>query len=378
MPQPPIAPPQWPTQPITPAQTQRAIGMFVLTLASVYLVYGYQWAGGDPLRDAYVAWQSVQFSVTLMAILLAHEMGHFLVARAHGFRLTLPYFLPFPFAFGTLGAVIQLESLPRSRTALLEMGAAGPLAGFSLAILAMFVGLPGAEDPGTLQLPVTVAEELLSQAQEVADPAWWEPIVGVLMLPLALLEQLLVWTGAVPAVQPDSLPITILNNPPLMDLVGGLLNGEAPGRYAELDPVAFAGWVGCLLTAINLIPVGQLDGGHILNALMPGRAKLAARAGIGLLILAGVLLWPGWAVWGVMVWLMGAWRSLPVPEQPPLTLRAKAIAALTLVAFGLSFMPRPIEVESYPLDEILWLDADEAPVPAPEGLLSPEDAAPAR
>ena len=96
--------------------------MFALTLCSVFLVYGYQWAGGNPLTDPGVAWGSFQFASTLMLILLAHELGHYFVARHHGFQLSVPYFLPFPFAFGTLGAVIRLRSLPKSRTALLEMG----------------------------------------------------------------------------------------------------------------------------------------------------------------------------------------------------------------------------------------------------------------
>lgn len=374
MPQPPIAPPEWPAEPPSPAQKQRSITMFLLTLASVYLVFGYQWMGGDPLRDGAVAWDSFRFAGTLMAILLAHEMGHYLVARHHGFRLSLPYFLPFPFAFGTLGAVIRLESMPRSRTALLEMGAAGPLAGFVLAIAAMFIGLPATTDPGAIVLPLSAAEALQAIPAAV-DPAWWEPVVGVLLLPLVALESLLEWTGAVPSVEPSSLMVSILANPPLMDLVGFALNGAAPGRYADLDPVAFAGWVGCLLTAINLIPIGQLDGGHILNALAPQHSRSISRAGVVVLMVAGVLFWPGWAVWGVLLLMMRAWVSLPVPERPPLSTRAKVLAGLTLLAFALSFMPRPIEIESVPYDAIQWTDEEGIPTAPPPGLFSAEEEA---
>lgn len=347
--------------------------MFLLTLACVYLVFGYQWVGGDPLRDAAVAWESVKFATTLMAILLAHEMGHYLVARAHGFRLSLPYFIPFPFAFGTLGAVIRLESMPRSRTALLEMGAAGPLAGFALAIVAMFVGIPGVDDPGAIEVHAAAfAEGMAASAEAVTEAPWWSPLVTVLLFPLVLLERLLTFTGAVPPVEPDTLMVNILANPPLMDIAGVLLNGEAPGRYANLDPVAFAGWVGCLLTAINLIPIGQLDGGHILNAILPQQASTAARIGLGGLLIAGVLFWPGWAVWAALLFFMRAWVSLPVPGTPPLTTRAKLIAGLTAVAFALSFMPRPIEIESIPYSEIRWVDEEGRPTSPPPGLNSAE------
>ena len=117
--------------------------LFVATFACVFLVYGFQWTGSNPLTDADSATASAKFAGALMAILLAHEMAHYWVARAHGFALSLPYFLPFPAAFGTFGAIIRLRSLPPSRTGLLEMGAAGPIAGFVVAAVAIVAGLPG-------------------------------------------------------------------------------------------------------------------------------------------------------------------------------------------------------------------------------------------
>ncbi len=334
--------------------------MFLLTLASVYLVFGYQWMGGDPLRDPETAWGSAKFAGALMTILLCHEMGHYLVARHHGFSLSLPYFLPFPFAFGTLGAVIRLQSMPRSRTALLEMGAAGPLAGFTVAVLAMVIGLPGTVDPGAPEM-LAVLEGALPVAP--ATP----PDPGLLDGLLLGLSEGLEFLGILPTVQPDHMMLSILANPPLMDLVGGVLYGAPPGRYAQLDPIAFAGWVGCLLTAINLIPIGQLDGGHICNALWPARARLISRIGIGVLLCAG-LLWPGWAVWAILLVVMRAWVSLPVPSLPPLSRRARLIAALTLAAFALSFMPRPIEIEAIPYTDIRWIDEAGAPTAAPAWL----------
>ena len=129
-------------EPVTDRALLRCVVMFVLTLFSVYLVYGFQWSGGNPLSERESAIESFIFSSCLMFILLSHELGHYIVARRHGFSLSLPYFLPFPFAFGTLGAVIRLKSLPKSRNALLEMGAAGPIAGFVAAILCAWVGMP--------------------------------------------------------------------------------------------------------------------------------------------------------------------------------------------------------------------------------------------
>ena len=132
---------------LEPPNITRSAVMFILTLCSVYLVYGFQWTVGNPLTDAQTAWDSFQFAVALMTILLCHEMGHYLVAKRHGFALSVPYFIPFPFAFGTLGAVIHLKSLPKSRTALLEMGAAGPIAGFIVTTLCIFWDAPNTQFP---------------------------------------------------------------------------------------------------------------------------------------------------------------------------------------------------------------------------------------
>lgn len=336
-------------------ERRTAIALFFATLLSVYLVYGYTWAGGDPLSDPETAGQSAQFAVALMGILLAHEMGHYLVALRHGFRLSLPYFLPFPAAFGTFGAIIRLRSLPPSRTALLEMGAAGPLAGFVVAVLAIAIGLPGIVEHG--------APELL----------WVPPPDPATLPPPSEFDRALEWLFSVPplswlapAPAENTIPLLILANPLAMDLVGLALEGARPGRYAELSPIATAGWVGCLLTGINLLPIGQLDGGHILNALAPRHAARVARIGV-YVALAASLLWSGWFVWAMLLLVLRAWVSLPVPERPGLTPRARLVAALAGVAFLLSFMPRPLEMENMPFSEIKWVDADGNPLAAPAG-----------
>jgi membrane-associated protease RseP (regulator of RpoE activity) len=324
-------------------ERRRSQGLFLLTLLSVFWVYGTQWEGGDPFRDGAVAWESAKFAMGLMGILLAHEMGHYFVARRHGFALSLPYFIPFPAAFGTFGAIIRLKSLPRSRTALLEMGAAGPLAGFVVAIIVLAMGLSGTVET---EIPRMVVE-------------WSPELPPPPPLEVGWLDTALGWIMPVP--EPGEIPLMILANPPIMDLLGWMINGQAPGRYAELDPLAMAGWVGCMLTAINLLPIGQLDGGHCFNAIWPEKARQISKIGLGIALLAGFI-WAGWAFWGILLLGLGAWRSLPVPTLPALSSRAIKVAAWTLLSFFFCFMPTPVELETLTLEEVELVTPEGEPI----------------
>jgi membrane-associated protease RseP (regulator of RpoE activity) len=281
----------------------------------------------------------------LMAILLAHEMGHYLVARRHGFALSLPYFIPFPAAFGTFGAIIRLKSLPRSRTALLEMGAAGPLAGFAVAILVLAMGLSGTVEAEIPRVVMDWSPDL-APLPPPEDPGW--------------LDTALAWLMPLP--EAGEMPLMILANPPVMDLLGWLINGQAPGRYAELDPLAMAGWVGCMLTAINLLPIGQLDGGHCFNSIWPEKAHLVSKIGLALALLCGLIFWGGWAFWAVLLLVMRAWKSLPVPFHPGLSSRSIKVAAWTVLAFFLCFMPTPVELENIPIEEMDLVTPDGEPI----------------
>jgi membrane-associated protease RseP (regulator of RpoE activity) len=331
----------------TAGEQRTAVLLFIATLACVFMVYGLQWHGANPLTDGDAAWASAKFSVALMSILLAHEMGHYWVARRHGFALSLPYFLPFPAAFGTFGAIIKLRSLPGSRTALLEMGAAGPIAGLVVAVGAIVLGLPGTVEHLAPELVWTGGLEALQAEASTSGPVMtW---ISETLAPI------------LPEVRPGELQLMILANPPVMDLLGGIVLEQAPSRYASLDPLAMAGWVGCLLTAINLLPIGQLDGGHIFNAIMPRWSARLSKLLLGVAFVAGWA-WAGWAFWAVLLLLLGAWVSLPVPEQPPLTRRAKIIAGLAVVCFLLSFMPRPIELESMSLTDLVLIDEQGEPL----------------
>lgn len=325
--------------------------MFFITLLSVFLVYGFQWTNGSPLTDPEIAWESAQFAMGLMGILLCHEMGHYIVAKRHGFSLSVPYFLPFPFAFGTLGAVIHLKSLPKTRTALLEMGAAGPIAGFVATLCCFFIDGRNTENHLEPHIQGSM-EEIQLGLEEIGaiELEWWE--VG--------LQQI----GLFPELQTDSLPLMILSDPLALKWVMDFFLEVPLSPYAELGPLAFAGWVGCMITSINLFPIGQLDGGHIANALFPKQAHLISR-GMIFVALGLSFLWLGWLVWAGLLYFMGATKSIFVPEDSELRVRSKIIAVLTGIIFLLCVMVEPIYSKDVALVDIQWendIDSDQVEI----------------
>jgi membrane-associated protease RseP (regulator of RpoE activity) len=262
-------------------------GLFFATCGSVFVVHLFGWQGEAVLSDPSAVGRAFLFSTTLMAILLAHEMGHYATARAHGFGLSMPWFLPAPILVGTFGAIIRLRENPRTKTGLLEMGAMGPLAGLAVVVVVLLLRLslggPAPESAGGW----TLSPPLL----------WWVvawPIIG-------------------------ELPLISTN-----------------------DPVAFAAWIGCLVTAMNLIPFGQLDGGHVFAAVFPKHAGWFAWL-VTVALLAGGYFWPGWAVWAVLLHLLGTRTPVQVKrEQQPLSVRALWLAVALILAFALCFTPVPI------------------------------------
>ncbi len=273
-------------------------------------------AGWAVLIDPRYLVHGLPFSVSILAILGIHEMGHYLASRRWHVRASLPYFIPFPSIIGTLGAVIKMRSRIPNRRALTDIGAAGPLAGFVVAIVAHGIGLhlsdvvPKSEVP---QGALTLGDSILS--------AW----------------------------------------------MGKLIIGElAEHQDVMLHPVAFAGWLGLLVTVLNLLPVGQFDGGHIVYAIFGRRHELISKAtmvGLGLIWAlgppydwiheAGVASawigsrWPGWLVWMFLAMILG--RRHPPPGDPYTGLNSgrKAIGVLALVIFVLCFVPRPLSFVSH-------------------------------
>ena len=326
---------------LEPPNITRSAVMFTLTLCSVYLVYGFQWTLGNPLTDAQTAWDSLQFSVALMTILLCHEMGHYLVAKRHGFALSVPYFIPFPFAFGTLGAVIHLKSLPRSRTALLEMGAAGPIAGFIVTALCIFWDAPNTNNRQAVEVQGSLEQYIEEVTAIPTDEGFW-----------ATLNQVM---GFSPP-SAEHFDVLIMADPLLMKLGHSLVLDVSLSPFANLGPIAFAGWVGCLITSINLLPIGQLDGGHILNALLPHRAKEISRGMLGAVFVYGLFTWKGWMVWSTLLWFMGASAPVWVPKDSELSVRACLVAVMAVVVFALCAMSEPIYSETVQIRDIIWIE----------------------
>ncbi|MFO8132359.1 MAG: site-2 protease family protein [Thermoplasmatota archaeon] len=236
------------------------------------------------------------FSFPLMTILGIHEYGHYYISKKHNVAASLPFFIPIPpnpfLPLGTMGAVISMREPIPNRKALIEIGIAGPIAGFLVAI------------------PVCIAGLLLMQEYPVfVDPG------GLHLNPPLLfigLEQLFTFP-----------------TPP-------------PGKELFAHPTVFAGWVGLLVTAINLLPAGQLDGGHIARGALRDKHKYASFGAIGLLI-ATSFMGGGWLFFALfIVFIIGVGHPPALNEYVPLSPRLKGLAVLALVIFALSFVPVPI------------------------------------
>ena len=265
--------------------------LFLATICTVMLGGALQ-EGYNPLEDPPLALLSgIPFALALLAILVTHELAHFLVARARGMRATLPYFIPIPFSpLGTFGAVIKMESPIKDRKMLFDVGISGPLAGLVVSIVALVVGL---------------------RLSEVTVP-------------------------------PPGTPIMSLGTGILVDWITDLVLGPLPDHLMViLHPIAFAGWFGIFVTAMNLIPISQLDGGHVGYAFF-GKAHrwVAALILMGLLLMG--LFWTGWLFWGFFILIFGGLRHPPpLNDITPLDTKRKLLAVLSFALLFLLGTPRP-------------------------------------
>lgn len=238
------------------------------------------------------------FSVGLLGILLAHEMGHYLWCVRHRVQATLPFFLPAPSIIGTFGAFIQIRSPFPSRAALLEIGIMGPIAGFVVAVPVMLAGLA------------------------MSHPAMFTD-------------------GAQPNLD---LPIIFQMGWATLGMAGSHLPLMTGLQDMALHPLAIAAWIGMLATALNLIPGGQLDGGHIVFSLSPRAHFLVTRLAILALIPLIFFCWTGWAIWALGLWLT---RKHPqVPEWPDLSLGHRQLLLIAALLLLLTFTPAPIHQSS--------------------------------
>jgi membrane-associated protease RseP (regulator of RpoE activity) len=326
--------------PIPPAARPRGrfpavnVALFLATVATT-VVAG---AGQVPLPQAGLSVKGVveaglPFAASIIGILLCHEMGHYLMARAWRVDTTLPFFIPVPFGVGTLGAVIRIRSSMPSRRAVLDIGAAGPIAGFVVALPLLAWGLAYSEVKAVgeaalgssgLGSPYELARTFL---QLVERYGFWEA--------LQRLEEL----G-----QPGT--VQLMGDSLVTWAVQRLVLGPVPaGHDVFLHPVAFAAWLGLFVTTLNVIPIGQLDGGHVLYALLGQRgAHLASRAVSFGLFLCGVFLSWNWLVWWLLTRLVVGLRHPPALAEEPLRAGRKAVAVICLLLFAATFIPVPIVV----------------------------------
>jgi membrane-associated protease RseP (regulator of RpoE activity) len=292
--------------------------LFLLTLATTL------WAGFtfSPLAEhaptlANVVRGGLPFAASLVAILFTHEMGHYLLARRYGVKATLPYFIPVPFAFGTLGAVIRMRSALPTRRAVFDIGAAGPLAGLAVAIPLYLVGLSLSE----------VHEIAASQGSSALGSPW--------LLIQALLDGRPILDGA-PTVE-------IFGESLLTWGARWLVLGRLPaGTDVLVHPVALAAWLGLFVTTLNLVPLGQLDGGHVVYALLGRRrALLVGRLVSAALLVAGFFLSWTWLVWWFLSRFVVGLGHPPALVEEPLDRGRRLIAWLSLALFVATFVPVP-------------------------------------
>jgi membrane-associated protease RseP (regulator of RpoE activity) len=233
------------------------------------------------------------FALTLMGILLAHELGHFFACRHHHIRSSYPFFIPFPSLIGTFGAFILIRSPIRTNRALFDVGASGPLVGFVFAVPALLYGV--------LQARIVPGLNVAADAD------------------------------------------VIFGTPLLLKLLENLLHPGVASNTLLLPPIGRAAWVGLFATSLNLLPVAQLDGGHILRSLDPRLHRfMSFLVPVGLLVLGALHLWQGWYIWGALLLGMRFLRIAPIYDPAALDSKRRFAALCTLIVFVLCFMASPI------------------------------------
>ncbi|BDG03477.1 site-2 protease family protein [Anaeromyxobacter oryzae] len=258
------------------------------------------------------------FSLALLAILVSHEMGHYVLARRYEVDSSLPYFIPFPFGFGTLGAVIRIRSRLPSRRATLDIGAAGPIAGFVVALPLLAWGYAHSE---------IRALDLSAQAHGAVAP----------------FGMLLDWLAGRPVLGGAAGPMS-LGDSLITRAVERLVVGSHPaGTEIFIHPVGLAAWLGLLVTTLNLMPVGQLDGGHVLYAWLGRRRARAAGGVVSMaLLVAGIFLSFNWIVWWALVRFFIRLDHPPALVEESLSPGRRAVALLSLAMFLVTFVPVPV------------------------------------
>ena len=271
---------------ISEAGQQRVWINVVLAIATLFTttLAGAQLAGANVLRNPASLLEGLPFALTLMVILGSHELGHYFMGRWHKVHVTLPYFIPVPAFLGTFGAFIQMRSPIRNRQQLFDVGFAGPIVGFVVALPLLIIGL---------------------------------------LLP------------------PTGSPFLRVGDSVLTGFLSQLLRPEFVGRGYGLNPVALAAYFGILLTGVNLLPAGQLDGGHIAYALFGRAARPMGFVVIAGLLVMGTLFWRGWYLWAALIFFTGLRHPSPLDEITPVDTSRRIIGVAAFVLLLLTFIPVP-------------------------------------
>jgi len=271
--------------------------LFLLTVFTTLWAGAYQTYQG-PVRGPVnfllahpeTLWRGIPFAGALLFILTTHELGHYVLSRIHRVPASLPLFIPGPPHFiGTFGAIIRMRGAAMNRCALFDIGVAGPLAGFVVAVAALVVGLSLS----------TVVDRTASYGLHLGEP---------------LLLQFMSW-------------LVIGTVPPESDVV--------------LHPIGFAAWFGLFVTSLNLIPIGQLDGGHVAYALWGGRQRVMAFAFVVILMVLGFVGWPGWFLWAFMAGIFGLSHPSIVDPFTPLGRSRTIVGWIAIAVFAVTFAPIP-------------------------------------
>jgi membrane-associated protease RseP (regulator of RpoE activity) len=288
------------------------LALFGATVLSTLLVGALAWYYIPPSAiraNPLVVLRAWPFTAAVLGVLSTHELGHYLAGRYHGIDVSLPYLIPFIFPFGTLGAIIRIRGRMPDRRTLFDVGVAGPLAGLAATVVVTVVGL-------SLE-PMTVPDEVLSASGQVI----------------------------------------IFNNPPLLDLIATAIG--QPTTYADpgktVHPVIIGGWIGMFFTVLNLLPVGQLDGGHMVRAMVGERQEtLAALVPLALFALAGYLHFGRglglnesvglWAFWGLVAGGLAYGGPADPRDETPIGWRRQLVGLFTFAVGALCFLAVPVQM----------------------------------
>ena len=284
----------WP--PPAPRRLLLHVGLFVATILTTTTAGAFL-DGAPLLRQPWLVYRGLPFSLSLLAILTAHEMGHYLMSRRHGLEVSLPYFLPglpLPPLPGTFGALIRIRSPILDKRTLLDVGVSGPLAGMAVGLPVLAVGLWLSR----VLPPAPGVEEAL----QLGEPLLFRGLSYLILGPV----------GA------DDLVL--------------------------LHPVAFAGWLGLFITSLNLLPVGQLDGGHVMFALFPAWHRWISLGCLVILTLCGIFYWPGWLFWTGIMAFLGVRHPPPAYGWISLNPLRQALGIITIIVFLLTFTPIPFKL----------------------------------